>query len=268
MSDTLLAARDLSRHFGGGRRLLGRRRPVVKAVDGVSLELRAGATLGLVGESGSGKTTLGRLLSGLDQPTSGRVEWRGRDVAGLAPGEWREFRQRVGYVFQDPASSLNPRKRVRQIIAAPLKVLVGMERRARAERVAELLDLVGLREEFKDRHPHEFSGGQGQRIVIARALAAEPEVIVLDEPTSALDVSIQAQILELLRDLQARLGLTYLFISHDLALVEQLCDEVAVMREGAVVERNERAALFSAPEHPYTRELLRAVPVPGQRRAG
>jgi peptide/nickel transport system ATP-binding protein len=167
-------------------------------------------------------------------------------------------------VFQDPASSLNPRRRVQQIIAAPLEALHRMDRAERAERVAELMNLVGLRDEFVDRYPHEFSGGQGQRIVIARALAAEPDVLILDEPTSALDVSIQAQILELLRELQDRLGLTYLFISHDLAVVEGLCDDVAVMRDGAIVERGERRALFGSPEHPYTRQLLAAVPVPGR----
>jgi peptide/nickel transport system ATP-binding protein len=171
----------------------------------------------------------------------------------------------VQYVFKDPVSSLNPRRRVHRILGAPLEALLGMERDARRERVAELMDLVGLRREFADRHPHEFSGGQGQRIVIARALAAEPDLLILDEPTSALDVSIQAQILELLRELQDRLGLTYLFISHDLAVIEQLSDEVAVMREGAIVERGERAVLFGSPERAYTRELLAVVPVVGRR---
>jgi peptide/nickel transport system ATP-binding protein len=265
MSETLLVAREVAKHFGGARRLLGRRAPLVKAVDGVTLELRAGGTLGLVGESGSGKTTLGRVLAGLTEPTAGSVEWRGREIAGLDSSAWQEFRKRVQYVFQDPTSSLNPRRRVRRIIGAPLEVLLDMGRDEREARTAELLDLVGLREEFIDRYPHEFSGGQGQRIVIARALAAEPDVLILDEPTSALDVSIQAQILELLRELQGRLGLTYLFISHDLAVVEQLCHEVVVMRDGVIVERGERAALFDSPEHPYTRELLEAVPVPGRR---
>jgi peptide/nickel transport system ATP-binding protein len=262
MSAAPLAARNVSKHFGGTRRLLGRRRPAVRAVHGVTLELAAGGTLGLVGESGSGKTTLGRLLAGLGEPTAGRVEWHGHDIADLDPGGRRDFRKRVQYVFQDPASSLNPRRRVGRIIGAPLEVLLGMARDAREVRVAELMGLVGLREEFVDRYPHEFSGGQGQRIVIARALAAEPDVLILDEPTSALDVSIQAQILELLRELQERLGLTYLFISHDLAVVEQLCEEVAVMRAGAIVERGARAPLFASPQHPYTRELLAAVPVP------
>lgn len=268
MSEVLLAARKVSKHFGGGRRLLGGRTPLVRAVEGVTLELPAGVTLGLVGESGSGKTTLGRVLAGLTEPSAGHVEWHGRNVAGAGGTERREFRKRVQYVFQDPASSLNPRKRVHRIIGAPLKVLLGMEGGARMERVGELMNLVGLRKELADRYPHEFSGGQGQRIVIARALAAEPDALILDEPTSALDVSIQAQILELLRELQDRLGLTYLFISHDLAVIEQMCDHVAVMRRGEIVERQDRTALFGSPEHPYTRELLEAVPVPGRRAAG
>jgi peptide/nickel transport system ATP-binding protein len=267
VSDIVLAGRDLSKHFGGGRRLLGGIRPLVKAVKCATLELRAGVTLGLVGESGSGKTTLGRMLAGLTEPTAGRVEWNGRSVWDFGSVDWHEFRKRVQYVFQDPASSLNPRKRVHRIIGAPLKLLLAMERGARKERVVELMNVVGLRRELLDRYPHEFSGGQGQRVVIARALAARPDVLILDEPTSALDVSIQAQILELLRELQRGLGLTYLFISHDLAVVEQMCDEVVVMREGLIVERGARVSLFDSPQHPYTRELLEAVPVPKPRPA-
>ncbi len=265
MSETLLAARDLSKHFGGERRLLGGRTPVVEAVKDVTLELREGTIVGLVGESGSGKTTLGRVMAGLTEATAGRVEWHDGNIAEFDGDAWREFRKRVQFVFQDPTSSLNPRRRVRRILDAPLAVLLDMDRDARGDRVAELMDLVGLREELVDRYPHELSGGQGQRIVIARALAAEPDVLILDEPTSALDVSVQAQILELLRELQGRLGLTYMFISHDLAVVEGLCDEVAVMRDGAIVERGSRASIFDSPEQAYTRELLEAVPVPGRR---
>jgi len=263
----ILEVRDLTRHFGGGRRLTGGRKPLVKAVDGVTFDLPRGRTLGVVGESGCGKSTLGRMLVGLLQPTSGTIRLEGRPVAGLKGEEALAFHRKVQLVFQDPLSSLNPRKTVRQMLEGPLQVLAGMDKARRAARVAELMELVSLRPEFVDRYPHEFSGGQCQRIGVARALACEPELIVLDEPVSALDVSVQAQVLKLLKDLQVRLGLTYVFISHDLAVVETLADDVMVMYFGKVVEHRPRRDLFAAPEHDYTKLLLSSVPVPGEKRA-
>jgi len=264
--DVILEARDLSRHFGGGRRFPGGRAPVIKAVDGVSLTVERGRTLGVVGESGCGKSTLGRMLVGLLEPTAGTIRLDGKPVRGLSGVEKRAFHRKVQLVFQDPMSSLNPRKTVRQILEGPLEVLTSLGRQARRERVEELMALVALRPEFVDRYPHEFSGGQCQRIGIARALACEPALIVLDEPVSALDVSVQAQVLKLLRELQARLGLTYVFISHDLAVVENLCDDVMVMYFGKVVEYAPRRDVFRAPRHDYTRLLLGSVPVPGRKR--
>ncbi len=266
MSEPVLAAKGVVRHFGGGRRLLARA-PLVRAVDGVSLDLHPGRTLGLVGESGSGKSTLGRVLVGLLEPTAGEVRFHGRNLRHLDGESWRSFRRSVQYVFQDPSASFNPRSRIRTILEAPLRHLVGLNARDRSRRAADLLERVGMAPAALERYPHEFSGGQGQRIAIARALAPGPEVLVLDEPTSALDVSVQAQILELLARLQDDLGVAYLFISHDLTLVEQVADEVIVLREGVVVEGGPRERIFRAPEHPYTRALLRATPelppVPG-----
>jgi peptide/nickel transport system ATP-binding protein len=229
----------------------------VIAVDEVSIAVDRGRTLGIVGESGSGKTTLGRMIVGLVPMTAGEVLLDGRDTRALAK---RELNGRIQYVFQDPYSSLNPRRTVGAAIAVPLQRLVGLARAARATRVTELMSHVGLRPELVDRYPHELSGGQRQRIGIARALAAAPKVIVLDEPVSSLDVSIQAQILALLRELQAELNLTYLFISHDLAVVESVCDDVVVMYRGKVVEEGERRRLFREPRHEYTQKLLAAVP--------
>ena len=266
MSDIVLETRDLCRTFGGGRSLLGRRKPLVKAVDGVSIRVTRGRTLGIVGESGCGKSTLARMLVGLLPPTSGEILLDGQPVGSLKGRDKFAFHRKVQLVFQDPLSSLNPRKTVRQILEAPLEVLLGMEKAARADRVAELMDMVSLRRDFLDRYPHEFSGGQSQRIGIARALAAEPRLILLDEPVSALDVSVQAQVLKLLKDLQQRLGLTYLFISHDLAVVETLCDDVVVMYFGKVAEQASRDDLFNRPQHDYTKLLLSSVPVPGKRR--
>jgi peptide/nickel transport system ATP-binding protein len=266
LPDLVIETRDLCRSFGGDRRWLGARRPPIRAVDGVSLAVERGGTLGIVGESGCGKSTLARMLVGLLKPTAGTILLDGRPVEALARGDRLAFRRKVQLVFQDPLSSLNPRKTVRQILEAPLQVLLGMDRAGRAARVSELMQLVSLRPEFADRYPHEFSGGQCQRIGIARALAAEPELVVLDEPVSALDVSVQAQVLRLLKDLQRRLGLTYVFISHDLAVVEALCDRVAVMQNGEIVEEGTRAEVFRHPAHDYTRLLLASVPVPGQRR--
>jgi peptide/nickel transport system ATP-binding protein len=263
----LLEARDLRRYFGGGRRWFGRRKPLTKAVDGVSLTVARGRTTGIVGESGCGKSTLARMLVGLLEPDAGTIVLEGKSVIGLKGDGKLEFHRKVQMVFQDPLSSLNPRKTVHQILEGPLQVLLGMDKGARVARVEELMRIVSLRPEFVDRYPHEFSGGQCQRIGIARALAADPRLVVLDEPVSALDVSVQAQVLRLLKDLQVRLGLTYVFISHDLAVVEALCDRVTVMYFGRVVEEAERADLFARPQDDYTKLLLSAVPIPGQRHA-
>lgn len=250
----------VSKFFGGGGVLPGRKRPLVCAVRNVDLAVPKGGTLGVVGESGSGKSTLARMLVGLECPTQGTVFHDDRDIAALRGQSLRQFRQGVQFVFQDPLTSLNPRKTARQILALPLERLCGLRRRKLKKRIAELADDVGLRQEFLDRYPHELSGGQSQRVGIARALAAEPGVIVLDEPVSALDVSIQAQVLNLLERLKNRHGLTYVFISHDLAVVEKLADTVAVMRLGAVVEQGPTGDIFSKPAHSYTRQLLASVP--------
>ncbi|RDD60663.1 ABC transporter ATP-binding protein [Ferruginivarius sediminum] len=266
MNEIVLEAASLEKSFGG-RGLLpwGKGKRSLQAVRGVDLQVRKGETLGIVGESGCGKSTLARMLVGLSEPTGGRVALSGRDVAEMRRNARSELRRKVQFVFQDPLSSLNPRKTVRQILEAPLDNLLRMPRDRRRERVAELMQLVNLRPEFVDRHPHEFSGGQSQRIGIARALAAEPKVMVLDEPVSALDVSVQAQILNLLGDLKQRLGLTYVFISHDLAVVEHLCDTVAVMYLGNVVEHAPAEEIFRSPRHPYTHALLQSVPTLGRR---
>jgi len=245
------------REYGGGRSLLRRRAAPHRAVDGVSLRLQQGATLGIVGESGCGKSTLARMVVGLLPPTDGRILVDNRPIEQY---ERLALHRKVQMVFQDPLGSLNPRKTVRQILEVPLRSLRGMDAAGRRARVQELMHLVSLRPEFADRYPHEFSGGQCQRIGIARALAAEPEVIVLDEPVSALDVSVQAQVLKLLQELQARLGVAYLFISHDLAVVEAIAGTVAVMQAGRIVERGDAAQIFCSPQHAYTRELIGAIP--------
>ncbi len=259
----LLEVRDLAVHFPVRRpTLLGGQRLVVRAVDGVSFHLDRGETLGLVGESGCGKSTTARAIAGLYRPTAGRIVFAGQDLTALAPDAMRALRRRLQIVFQDPFSSLNPRITVGAIVGEPL-VIHGIGGRAeRAERVAALLELVGLQREHLARYPHEFSGGQRQRIAIARALATSPDLLVLDEPVSALDVSVQAQILRLLADLQQRLGLTYLLIAHDLAVVGQMCQRVAVMYLGQIVEMSARDDLYRRPLHPYTRALLAAAPVP------
>jgi ABC-type oligopeptide transport system ATPase subunit len=267
VSEIILEGGDLVRIFDGGRTWYGARKPTTRAVDGVSITVEEGRTLGVVGESGCGKSTLARMLTGLLAPTAGEILLEGRPVRSLSGKDRRAFHRTVQLVFQDPLSSLNPRRTLRQILEGPLQALLGLGRRERTDRVEQLMQLVSLRPEFIDRYPHEFSGGQCQRIGIARALAAEPRLLVLDEPVSALDVSVQAQVLKLLRDLQRRLGLTYVFISHDLAVVEALSDRVMVMYRGKVVEEAAREALFARPQHAYTRQLLAAVPVPGRRRA-
>jgi oligopeptide/dipeptide ABC transporter ATP-binding protein len=260
MSEPLVSIENLTKHFAARPGLFGGGKGVIRAVDGVSLTIAAGETLGLVGESGCGKSTLGRAVLRLHEPTSGRVVIDGTDVTALASGPLRAFRKRAQIIFQDPYASLNPRMTVGAILDEPL-VIHGLGDAARRKlRVAELLDVVGLRPEVATRYPHEFSGGQRQRVGIARALAVEPRFIVADEPLSALDVSIQAQIVNLLVDLQAKQQLTYLFISHDLKIVQHLCDRVAVMYLGRVVEEAPSAALYARPLHPYTVALLSAVP--------
>jgi peptide/nickel transport system ATP-binding protein len=262
----LVEVTDLHKHFPVGRRLLGRPRAVVRAVDGVSFEIRAGETLGLVGESGCGKSTLGRLILRLIEPTAGDVRFDGRSLLDLRPRELRAVRRAMQIVFQDPYGSLNPRMRVSAIVAEGLAVHRIGTGETRRERVRALLELVGLSPDAAARFPHEFSGGQRQRIGIARALAVEPRFIVADEAVSALDVSIQAQILNLLQDLKVRLGLTLLFISHDLRVVEHLSDRVAIMYLGKIVEIASRDEIYADARHPYTRALLAAVPVPDPRR--
>ena len=258
-----LVVRDLSKLFGGGRTLLGRPLPTVHAVRDVSFSVARGETLGIVGESGCGKSTLARMLVGLLPPTSGSIEIEGETLSDQA-GDPAAFGRLIQYVFQDPVSSLNPRKTIRQILEAPLIHLLGMDTAARKRRIAELFDAVNLRSEFLERYPHEFSGGQAQRIGIARALAAEPRILVLDEPVSALDVSVQAQVLNLLADLRRRFDLTYLFISHDLAVVEAVSDRVSVLYFGRVVELGTAADIFTTPRHPYTHLLARSAPVVGR----
>jgi oligopeptide/dipeptide ABC transporter ATP-binding protein len=240
--------------------LFGRKRLTVKAVDGVSLEIMSGETVGLVGESGSGKSTLGRLILKLLEPTAGRVFFDGRDLAALSRTELRQLRREMQLVFQDPYASLNPRMRVRAIVGEGLEIHKIARGRAKEDRIRELLEMVGIGADALDRYPHEFSGGQRQRIGIARALAVGPRFLVLDEPVSALDVSIQAQIINLLQDLQERLHLTYLFIAHDLRVVEHISQRVAIMYLGKIAEIAGRDEIYAAPRHPYTRALLSAIP--------
>jgi len=258
----VLEAVGLAKHFPVQQGLFGRGRGLVKAVDGVSFSVGAGETFAIVGESGCGKSTVARLVLRLIEPTRGELRLEGRDLLRANAGEMRRLRGRLQIVFQDPYGSLNPRMTVGDMIAEPLMLHDVVPAAARPARVEELLRLVGLRAEAARRYAHEFSGGQRQRIAIARALAAEPRLIVCDEPVSALDVSIQAQILNLLAELQARFGLAYLFISHDLAVVRQIASSVGVMYLGRLVETAASQTLFAAPRHPYTQALLAAVPVP------
>ena len=257
----LVRCDNLRKEFpAGSEDWLGRERLTIKAVDGVSLEIASGETLGLVGESGSGKSTLGRLILKLLEPTSGSVWFDGRDLASLTRTELRHLRRQMQLVFQDPYSSLNPRMRVRAIVGEGLEIHRLARGRDKQERIIRMLDRVGIGADALDRYPREFSGGQRQRIGIARALAVEPRFLVLDEPVSALDVSIQAQIINLLQDLQDDLKLTYLFIAHDLRVVEHISQRVAIMYLGKIVEIAPRDALYANPRHPYTRALLSAIP--------
>jgi len=260
----LVEVRDLVKHYAGERTWLGLGRPraAVRAVDGVSFSIAAGKTLGLVGESGSGKTTIARTLLRLTEPSAGSFLLDGVDVFTLAPGPLRRLRRRIQIVFQDPYGSLNPRMTVRQTLREPLAIHQLAPKPQRDARVGALLDEVGLDPELADRYPHELSGGQRQRVGIARALSVEPVFLVCDEPVSALDVSVQAQVLNLLADLQQKRQLTYLFIAHDLAVVKHIADDVAVMYLGRIVERAPAAPVYEQPRHPYTRSLLSAVPVP------
>lgn len=262
-SETLLDVRDLKMHFPLTQgivfqHVIGH----VRAVDGVSFSIKRGQTLGLVGESGSGKTTIGRTLMRLYKPTSGQMLFGEQDMAALQGEELRQMRRRAQMIFQDPFASLNPRFTIGSLIAEPMHIYRVASRQEIRERTLELLNVVGLRQEYIDRYPHEFSGGQRQRIAVARALSINPEFVIADEPVSALDVSIRAQVLNLMQRLQSQFNLTYLFISHDLSVVRHVADRIAVMYLGKIVELADRDELYSQPQHPYTKALLSAIPIP------
>ncbi len=258
----LLEIHDLKKHFPVGEGFFSRHKEAVKAVDGVSLTVEEGETLGIVGESGCGKSTLGRTILRLIEPTSGEIFFQGKNLLGLSQRELRDTRRQMQIIFQDPYASLNPRMRVGDIVGEGLEIHKLARGKAKRERVMELLHQVGLREDHYGRYPHEFSGGQRQRIGIARALAVNPKFIVADEPVSSLDVSIQAQIINLLQELQEKMHLTYFFISHDLRVVEHISHRVAIMYLGKIVEIAKSETIYQDAKHPYTRALLSAVPLP------
>lgn len=261
-AETLVKAENLKVHFPIYSGIFRRQVGSVKAVDGLNFDIKRGETLGLVGESGCGKSTAGRAMLRLYELTDGRIDFEGVDIAGLNKGDLRDIRPRMQMIFQDPQACLNPRMTVGDIIAEPLIEHTKMSSKEQREKVKSLLESVGMNPDFVNRYPHEFSGGQRQRIGIARALALEPDFIVCDEPIAALDVSIQAQVVNLLQDIQERMGLTYLFISHDLSMVRHIADRVAVMYLGRIVELAPKEQLYKDPKHPYTKALLSAVPVP------
>ncbi len=262
MSEPLYQITNLSKRFRVGTRFSRAGVRVVQAVDGVSLAIAPGETLGLVGESGCGKSTLGRCLARLYDISGGTLVFDGTDISALSAREMRPLRRKMQMVFQDPYASLNPRRRVQDLIAEPLRIHLALSAAEVADRVAQLLEQVGLLPDHAQRYPHEFSGGQRQRIGIARAIALEPKLVILDEPVSALDVSVQAQIINLLADLQERLQLTYLFVAHDLSVVRQVSTRIAVMYLGSIVEIGNAGEIFSRPAHPYTQALISAVPRP------
>ena len=259
-TDNILVAKNIKKYFPIKKGFFQKHVADVKAVDDISLSVRRGETLGLVGESGCGKSTLGRTLIRLYEPTSGQIEFDGHDFRKSRGQKLRDLRRDIQMIFQDPYASLDPRMTVGQIIEQPFVIHNQFQKTERELKVKQLLELVGLRPSHVNRYPHEFSGGQRQRISIARAIALEPKLIICDEPVSALDVSIQAQILNLLKDLQERLGLTYIFISHDLSVIEHVCDRIAVMYLGKIVEVADRETLYHSPQHPYTHALLGSIP--------
>ena len=261
-NETILEVRNLKKYFFSGKKRRGREPRAVKALDGVSFSMEYGETLGVVGESGCGKSTLGRTILRLHEPTEGQVVYRGKNLAEYGREEMRQMRRELQIIFQDPYSSLNPRMTVRELICAPLDVFAMGSKEEKEARVIEIMDKVGLPLEFMNRYPHEFSGGQRQRIVIARALVLDPEFVVCDEPVSALDVSVRAQVLNLIQDLQKTKKLTYLFISHDLSVVKYVSDRIAVMYLGRIVEIATKDELYNNPQHPYTKALLSAIPIP------